>query len=60
MAEFGKRLACIIRADGTIVRSYMIDSRKFDGIDKYCIRRQIPLQGVAKTNAAIVSHGLFP
>jgi hypothetical protein len=37
MAEFEKRLACVIRADGTIARGYMIDSCKFDGINRYTI-----------------------
>ena len=52
MAEFEKRLACVIRADGTIARGYMIDSCKFDGINQYTISCQIPLQGVAETNFA--------
>jgi hypothetical protein len=26
MAEFEKRLACVIRADGTIARGFMIDN----------------------------------
>lgn len=29
MAEFEKRLACVIRADGTIARGYMIDKCQF-------------------------------
>jgi hypothetical protein len=52
MAEFEKRLACVIRADGTIARGYMIDSCKFDGANKYTLSWQIPLQGAAKTNFA--------
>jgi hypothetical protein len=52
MAEFEKRLACVIKADGTIVRGYMIDKCEFDGVNKYTITWKIPLQGAAKTNFA--------
>jgi hypothetical protein len=52
MAEFEKRLACVIRADGTIARGYMIDKCQFDGANQYTITWQIPLQGAAKTNFA--------
>jgi len=52
MSEFEKRLACVISANGDVVRGYMIDKCKFDGINKYTISWQIPLQGVAKTNFA--------
>jgi hypothetical protein len=52
VGEFQKRLACVIRADGTIARGYMIDSCEFDGVNKYTISWQIPLQGAAKTNFA--------
>ena len=52
MSEFEKRLACVIRADGTIARGYMIESCQFDGVNKYTITWKIPLQGAAKTNFA--------
>jgi len=52
MAEFEKRLACVIKADGTINRGYMIDKCEFDGVNKYTITWKIPLQGAAKTNFA--------
>jgi len=52
MAEFEKRLACVIRADGTIARGYMIDKCAFNGVNEYTITWKIPLQGVAKTNFA--------
>lgn len=52
MAEFEKRLACVIKADGTIARGYMIDKCEFDGVNAYTITWKIPLQGVAKTNFA--------
>jgi hypothetical protein len=52
MAEFEKRLACVIRADGKIERGYMIDKCEFDGVNAYVITWKIPLQGEAKTNFA--------
>ena len=52
MAEFEKRLACVIRADGTIARGYMIDKCQFDGANQYTITWQTLLQGAAKTNFA--------
>ena len=52
MAEFEKRLACVIRADGTIARGYLIDNCEFNGVNEYVIIWKIPLQGVAKTNFA--------
>jgi hypothetical protein len=52
MSEFEKRLACVISANGDIVRGYMIDKCKFDGANKYTISWKIPLQGAAKTNFA--------
>ena len=59
MSEFEKRLACVIRADGAVVRGYKIDGCKFDGVNKYTITWQIPLQGGAKSNfAATVGSAL--
>lgn len=52
MSEFEKRLACVIKADGTIARGYMIDSCKRNGANEYIITWKIPLQGEAKTNFA--------
>jgi hypothetical protein len=43
MAEFEKRLACVIRADGVIARGYMIDKCEFDGVNEYIITWKIPL-----------------
>jgi hypothetical protein len=31
VAEFEKRLACVIKADGTVARGHMIDACRFDG-----------------------------
>ena len=31
MADFEKRLACVIKADGSVVRGYMIDSCELNG-----------------------------
>jgi hypothetical protein len=50
MAGFEKRLACVIKADGTIARGYMIDNCKVNGTNEYIITWKIPLQDVAKTN----------
>jgi hypothetical protein len=52
VAEFEKRLACVIRSDGKIARGYMIDRCEFDGVNGYVITWKIPLQGAAKTNFA--------
>ena len=52
MTEFEKRLACVIGADGSIARGYMIDKCEFNGTNEYIITWKIPLQGAAKTNFA--------
>ena len=52
MAKFENRLACVIRADGSIVRGYMIDRCELNGENEYIITWKIPLQGEAKTNFA--------
>ena len=52
MTEFEKRLACVIGADGTIARGYMIEKCEFNGVNEYIITWKIPLQGAAKTNFA--------
>ena len=52
MAEFEKRLACVINADGSVVRGYLVDSCKKQGEGSYVIRWKVPLQGEAKTNFA--------
>ena len=52
MSEFEKRLACVIKADGSIARGYLIDSCKLNGVNEYIITWKIPLQGEAKTNFA--------
>ena len=50
MAEFEKRLACVIKADGSIARGYLVDSCKMNGVNEYIITWKIPLQGEAKTD----------
>ena len=50
MAEFENRLACVISADGTIARGYLIDKCEFNGVNEYVITWKIPLQGAVKTN----------
>jgi hypothetical protein len=50
MAEFEKRLACVIGADGSIARGYMIESCELKGENQYTITWKVPLQGEAKTN----------
>ena len=52
MAGFEHRLACVIAADGSVVRGYLIDSCKLVGANEYVITWKIPLQGEAKTNFA--------
>ena len=52
MSDFAKRLACVIKEDGTIERGYMIDSCKRNGSNEYIITWKLPLQGDAKTNFA--------
>ena len=54
MAGFEHRLACVINADGSVVRGYLIDSCKLVGTNEYVITWKIPLQGEAKTNFACV------
>ena len=54
MAEFEKRLACVIGADGKIARGYMIDSCKLVGENEYVITWKLPLQREAKTNFSCV------
>ena len=51
-ATFDHRLACVIKADGTIVRGYLVDSCAIKGAGDYIITWKIPLQGEAKTNFA--------
>jgi hypothetical protein len=41
MTQFEKRLVCVIRADGTIARDYLIDTCEFDEINKYTISWEI-------------------
>ncbi|MBP8812556.1 MAG: hypothetical protein KBE25_04455 [Laribacter sp.] len=52
MADFEKRLACVIKADGGVVRGYLIDGCKFNGVNEYIVTWKIPLQGPCKTNFA--------
>ncbi|MEV7008292.1 hypothetical protein [Streptosporangium sp. NPDC051022] len=52
MAEFEKRLACVIAEDGSVVRGYLIDGCEFDGTNTYTLSWGVPLQGEAKTNFA--------
>ncbi|MDA0633934.1 hypothetical protein OUY22_10935 [Nonomuraea sp. MCN248] len=49
---FEKRLACVVDADGSVVRGYLVDGCEFDGTNKYVVRWKVPLQGEAKTNFA--------
>ena len=54
MAEFEKRLACVIGADGKVARGYMIESCKLEGENEYVITWKLPLQNEAKTNFSCV------
>ena len=60
MAEFEKRLACVIGADGKVIRGYLIDSCKLVSENEYIITWKLPLQGEAKTNfSATIGSGMF-
>jgi hypothetical protein len=52
MADFEKRLACVIDAGGSIVRGYLIDACQFDGTNEYTITWKVSLRDEAKTNFA--------
>jgi hypothetical protein len=55
MAEFEKRLACVIKADD----AYMIDSCKFNGVNEYITIWESPLPEAANTNfAAAIDSGM--
>ena len=54
MAKFEQRLACVIKADGSVVRGYLIDKCELVGANEYVITWKIPLQNEAKTNFACV------
>jgi hypothetical protein len=47
---FVSRLACVINADGTIARGYMIEKCELQGENEYIITWKLPLQGEVKTN----------
>ena len=54
MAEFEKRLACVIAADGSVARGYKIEKCELMGANEYVITWQVPLQKEAKTNFSCV------
>ena len=54
MAEFEKRLACVVAADGSIARGYKIEKCELMGANEYVITWQVPLQKEAKTNFSCV------
>ena len=54
MAGFEHRLACVIKADGSVVRGYLIDKCELVGANEYVVSWKIPLQKEAKTNFACV------
>ena len=47
-------MACVITADGSIARGYLIDSCEAKNANEYIITWKIPLQGSAKTNFSCV------
>jgi hypothetical protein len=51
-ANFEHRLAGVFKADGTIVRGYLVDSCTLKGVGEYLITWKLPLQGEVKTNFA--------
>ncbi len=54
MPEFEKRLACVIAADGSIARGYLIEKCELIGANEYVITWKVPLQKEAKTNFSCV------
>ncbi|MFA1548608.1 hypothetical protein [Actinomadura chokoriensis] len=53
MSGFEKRLACVIGADGGVVRGYLVEGCAFDGVNEYVVDWGVPLYGGdAKTNFA--------
>ncbi|WP_141584955.1 hypothetical protein [Actinomadura sp. WMMA1423] len=53
MAEFRKRLACVIDAEGRVVRGYLVEGCDFDGTNEYIVTWKAPLfGGEARTNFA--------
>jgi len=50
MAEFEKRLACVIAADGSIARGYMIDRCELIGANEYVMKPFTKDVLVAKIN----------
>lgn len=53
MAEFEKRLACVIAADGSIARGYMIDKCELVGTNEYVITWKVPLQNRGKNQLLV-------
>ena len=47
---FVNRLACVINADGSINRGFMIEACELRGESEYILTWKVPLQGDAKTN----------
>ena len=54
MAEFEKRLACVVGADGKVARGYLIDKCDLVGANQYVLTWKVPLQNEAKTNFSCV------
>ncbi len=54
MADFESRLACVIAADGRMVRGYRISSCEKVGVGDYVLSWLDELQGSAKTNFSCV------
>lgn len=54
MAAFEHRLACVINADGSIARGYLIDKCEMTSEGVYVVSWGIPLQNSAKTNFSCV------
>jgi hypothetical protein len=54
MDDSERRLARVIRADGSIARGYLIDRCQLKSANEYVITWKIPLQGTAKTNFSCV------
>ena len=56
MAEFEKRLACVIGADGKVIRGYLIDSCKLAEENEYVITWKVPLLGLMSNPTQMHVH----
>ena len=56
MAKFENRLACVINANGSIARGYMIEKCELRDENEYITTGKIPLQGEARPTFLVRSE----